>query len=87
MKATDTGFGVEGWDKHGVLSVIEGGKILSGQCSTAKPATWTAYYEQVAKALAGEGEMPVKPEEAVGLIKLIELVRQSSKERRTLKYA
>ena len=34
--------------------------------------------------MAGEGEAPVKSEDATGLIRLVELARQSSKEGRTL---
>ena len=35
-------------------------------------------------ALAGEAEVPVKAEEAVEVIRLVELARQSSREGKTL---
>lgn len=43
-----------------------------------------AFYREFAKALLGEGEVPVKPEDASAVIRLIELARKSSREGRTL---
>ena len=85
MKPSDAGFGVESEDRYGTLSLVaEDGSMSSKPYPTVKPTTWSAYYEQMAKAMAGEGEVPVKPEDGARLIRLVELVRQSSKEGRTL---
>lgn len=54
-------------------------------CPNALPATYSAFYVQLAKALAGEDDLPVKAEEASDVIRLIELARLSSKEERTLR--
>ncbi|KAA6411967.1 MAG: NAD binding Rossmann fold protein [Lasallia pustulata] len=80
----DTGFGVEPEDRHGTLTTIEDGNASSETFPTVKPATYVAFYNGLAKALAGQGELPVKAEEASAVIRLIELARQSSQTRRTL---
>jgi predicted dehydrogenase len=46
--------------------------------------TYTTFYSEFAKALSGEGQVPVRPEEARDVIALIELARRSSQEGRTL---
>lgn len=51
---------------------------------TAQPATYVEYYRVLAKALKGDGEVPVKADEARDVLKIIELAIQSSKEGRTL---
>ena len=91
MPASDPNFGVEDASRHGVLSLLEGTgteeTVVSKSYPTVKPATWVKFYAQVAEALAGRGEMPVRPEDAVGLIKLLETVRRSSQVRRTLRFS
>ena len=49
-----------------------------------EPVTYSAFYSQFTKALARQGEVPVKPETPRDVIRLIELARLSSKEGRTL---
>ncbi len=51
---------------------------------TVEPATYAAFYRKLAKALAGNGEVPVKAEDASAVIRLIELARESSQTGRTL---
>ena len=51
---------------------------------TAKPLTYAVFYEHLAKALKGEGEVPVKPDGPAEVVRLIELARQSSVEGKTL---
>ena len=84
IKPGDIGYAVETEDRHGILSVVDGDKTLSHPFPTIKSPNWSEYYSQVAKALAGAGEVPVKAEEAADVILLVELARQSSKEGRTL---
>ncbi|KAI9807384.1 MAG: hypothetical protein M1833_000128 [Piccolia ochrophora] len=84
MKPGDDQFGIESQDRHGILTLIEGDKPISETCPTVKPVTYVEYYRLFAQALAGNGEVPVKAEEARDVIKLVELARQSSKEQRTL---
>lgn len=52
--------------------------------SISPPPTYAAFYAPLARALAREGEVPVKAEEARDVIRLIELAGRSSSEGRTL---
>lgn len=49
------------------------------------PPTYLEFYKLLAKALRGAGEVPVNPNEARDVIRLVELVRESHKVGRTLK--
>ena len=63
---------------------MQGGTPSSIVYPTVKPLTYAAFYEHFAKALHGEGEVPVKPDGPAEVIRLIELARQSSVEGKTL---
>jgi predicted dehydrogenase len=45
---------------------------------------YTDFYNKLAKALAGEGDVPVNPAESARVIRLVELAMQSSETGRTL---
>lgn len=51
------------------------------------PGSYPSYYTNVARALRGEEELAVRPEQARDVIRLIELAEQSSAEKRTLAVA
>jgi predicted dehydrogenase len=51
---------------------------------TVQPATYLEYYRIFASALRGEGEVPVKAEEARDVLRIIEMAEQSSEEGRTI---
>ena len=63
---------------------MEDGQPKTQTCASVKPLTYSAFYSLFAKALARQGEVPVKPETSRDVIRLIELARLSSKEGRTL---
>jgi predicted dehydrogenase len=86
LKPGDQGYGVESEDHYGVLNIDHGdGKLVSQVAPTVQPPTYTQYYRQLAAALNGDlSQVPVAPEEAVGVIKLVELARESSTLGRTL---
>lgn len=83
-KPGDPGFGVESSDKHGTLTTMDDGIPSTRRYETVKPLTYGVFYDELAKALAGHGEVPVKPEGPAEVIRLIELARQSSSEGKTL---
>ena len=83
-RPTDSDFGVESADRSGTLTTIENGIPSKVDYPNVAPLTYTAFYSQLAQALAGKGEVPVKPEGAASVIRLIELAQLSSKEGRTL---
>ncbi|KAI9710816.1 MAG: hypothetical protein M1812_007364 [Candelaria pacifica] len=84
LRPGDKDYGIEPDDHHGILSTSQTGKITQEIYPTVKPPTYVEYYRQFAKALSGEGEVPVKGEDASAVIRLIELARESSKIGRTL---
>ena len=83
-KPGDTGFGIEEGKSHGFLTTIKDGQPLREVHRLNEPLTYSAFYSEFARALAGQGEVPVKPEGASAVIRLIELARKSSREGRTL---
>ncbi len=68
----------------GTLTLIRNGQPSKEDCPNITPLTYTTFYSEFAKALSGEGQVPVRPEEARDVIALIELARRSSQEGRTL---
>ena len=86
-KPGDAGFGLEPDDRAGTLTMIQDGQPKSEPYPNIEPVTYSTFYEQFAKAIEGQGRIPV-PVEAEGaknVIRLVELARLSSKEGRTLK--
>jgi predicted dehydrogenase len=86
MKVGDQGYGVEKVERHGVLTTVqEDGKMVAEVVPTVQPVTYVEYYRRLAKALDGDVEqIPVAPEQAVGVIRLVELARESSRLGKTL---
>jgi predicted dehydrogenase len=68
-----------------VITLGEGGKLDRKVWDTVSPPpTYVEYYRVFGKALAGEGEVPVKAEEARDVLKIIEVALQSSKEGKSI---
>lgn len=84
MKMDEQGFGMEPKDRYGVLTSASGGKISSQVFPTVEPATYAEFYRKFARALSGDGPVPVTPESVSALIRLIELAKESSKLGKTL---
>ncbi|EXJ81161.1 oxidoreductase [Capronia epimyces CBS 606.96] len=85
LKPGDEGYGIEPEENYGTLNICKNGQILSEVAPTVKPATYAEYYRRLAAALDGDtSQIPVQPEEAVGVIRLVELAQESSRQGRTL---
>ncbi|RVX71454.1 hypothetical protein B0A52_05026 [Exophiala mesophila] len=86
MKPGDPNFGIEQESHHAVLNTVTDGVITSRRVPTIHPPpTYVEYYRQLAEALKdAQAPAPVPVEEAVQVIRLVELARQSSTEGRTL---
>lgn len=86
MKPGDANYGIEQESHHAVLNTVTDGKITSSRVPTIHPPpTYVEYYRRLAEALHGDhARVPVPVEEAVQVIRLVELARQSSEEGRTL---
>ncbi|KAK8189443.1 hypothetical protein IWZ00DRAFT_321097 [Phyllosticta capitalensis] len=65
------------------LTLVKDGNI-GKEPVAVEPKTYLEYYRIFAEALDGRGDVPVRPEEAAGVIRLIELAMESSRTGRTL---
>ncbi|KAL4957485.1 hypothetical protein BDW69DRAFT_156168 [Aspergillus filifer] len=86
MKPSDSGYGREPSERYGTLTTIKDGKPVREVTPTVEPPTWSEYYRKMARALAGEGDLPASGEEAAEIIRLIETVQESSKQGKTLDF-
>lgn len=68
----------------GTLTTVKDGKLTKETFPTVEPATYVEYYRTFAKAVAGEGEVPVSAEVGSGVIRLVELAKESSTTWRTV---
>ncbi|KAI9785318.1 MAG: hypothetical protein M1839_000335 [Geoglossum umbratile] len=82
----DPDFAIEPTSHHGALTTLSSTDNTPTRQTypTAAPTSYVEFYRIFARALAGEGDVPVKPEEARDVIRLIELARESSRVGRTL---
>jgi predicted dehydrogenase len=72
-------------NKLGVLTTIDqNGQPSAEKVPTVEGPTWVEYYRKLARALAGESELPASGAEASQVIRLIELARESSKLGKTM---
>jgi predicted dehydrogenase len=95
--ATDPQYGTEDKSIWGTLSTFkefdaktqkldEASKLYTGKYPSL-PGWYRGYYEDVVKAIRGEGPVPVTPEDARDGLRIIELARESSNTGRTLPFS
>lgn len=84
VRPGDSGYGLEPSDRYGVLTTIKNGQPSSETVPTVEGPTWVEYYRKLARALGGEKVIPASGAEASQVIRLIELAKESSKQRKTL---
>jgi len=73
-----------GYDmRDGVLTLAEGDGMVEKTLLTI-PGNYPAYYAAIRDAVNGVGENPVKAEEAIQVMELIELGLQSAEKRQTM---
>ncbi|KAK5118957.1 hypothetical protein LTR62_000168 [Meristemomyces frigidus] len=80
----DEGFGVDPPGLYGTLTKIVGGMPKAETFPTVEPKTYEEFYRLFAKALRGESEVPVKPEDAKACLSIIEAAFLSSRDGRTV---
>ena len=76
-------WGEESAELWGKLNTQIAGLHIAGQVESLA-GSYQAFYQNIADAIAGSAELAVKPEEARNTIRIIELARQSSAEKRAL---
>ncbi|KAG7005234.1 oxidoreductase [Physcia stellaris] len=84
MNPSDEAFGVEPEDRNGTITTLQNTVPKAQHYPNLAPATYKAFYTQFAAALRGDADVPVRPEEAREVIRIIELARRSSVEGKTL---
>lgn len=84
MRPGDKGFAEDPESHHGLLTTIENGKPVRKVYPTVKPPTYVEYYKVFARALKGEGDVPVKAEDARDVLRIIETAKQSSDQGKTI---
>ena len=88
IKVTDPKFGVEPHNFHGYLSTTEDSPMgkHDGEWKSEK-GSYEDYYKDVAKAIKGEAEVAVKPEQSREGLRVIELAEESAKTGKTVPYS
>ncbi|KAK3113925.1 hypothetical protein LTR53_008292 [Teratosphaeriaceae sp. CCFEE 6253] len=85
MKPGDDGFGIESESAFGTVTTMTDGKPVRKTYETVSPPpTYLEFYRLFAKALKGEGEVPVQPQDARDCLRIIEAAFLSSREGRTV---
>ncbi|WP_269845225.1 Gfo/Idh/MocA family oxidoreductase [Allosphingosinicella deserti] len=74
------GFGEEGPDLYATFTGADGAE----ERIPAQPGRYVAFYEQVAAALCDGSPVPVEPADARAALRIIELARESARERRRI---
>lgn len=78
-------YGVDPEDHWGILTTAQqDGSMMEERFKTVDPATYVKYYEIFADALDGKGEVPVSPQDASQVIRIIELCKESSETGRSV---
>jgi scyllo-inositol 2-dehydrogenase (NADP+) len=79
-------WGKEPQEAWGTLSLSEGDKITECALPT-EPGDYREYYANVRDAIVGKAALAVSPQGALSVMRMLELARQSSDERRVIPYA
>jgi len=87
IKVTDDKFGVEPKDFYGYLSTTEESAMgkFEGTFESEK-GSYREYYVDVVKAIRGESEVVVKPEQSRNGLRVIELALESQKTGRAVEF-
>ncbi|KAJ1918190.1 hypothetical protein H4219_002747 [Mycoemilia scoparia] len=78
-------FGHDDTNNFGTLDIVVGDQDKKEVVKT-QVGKYSAFYENIADAIQGLGELEVKPEQAAKVIKLIELATKSNSQKRVVSY-
>ncbi|HXE35233.1 MAG TPA: oxidoreductase [Verrucomicrobiae bacterium] len=79
----DTAWGAEPEENWGVLTLSENGTFTERRVPSA-PCDYRDFYANLRDAVLGKAKLAVSPDWALDVMRLLELARQSSQERRTV---
>lgn len=80
---TDTAWGAEPEENWGLLTLSENGALIQRRIPSAN-CDYRDFYVNLLDAILGKSPLAVTPEWALDVMRLLELARQSSNERRTI---
>jgi scyllo-inositol 2-dehydrogenase (NADP+) len=86
LTPSDANWGEEPREQWGTLITDLGGLQVEGRVETLA-GSYQDYYRNIADAIRGRASLAVKPEEALSTVRIIELARQSSEEKRTVEFS
>ena len=81
----DSGWGLDLEERWGRLTLSQDGAIMSRRIRT-EAGDYRRYYENVRDAIVSGAPLDITPEQALTVMRLLELARQSSRERRTIDF-
>ncbi|MGE7825306.1 oxidoreductase [Paenibacillus sp. NPDC093718] len=84
MHPGDAGWGEDQPDQYGELATELSGLAVQGEIETL-PGRYQAFYQGLAEAIQKDGPLPVQPEEARNVIRMIEYALQSHQKGRLIK--
>ena len=64
---------------EGTVSLAEGSGFKKRTYPSVEPTLYLEYYKLLAKALKGQGQVPVNPEDAANVLRIIEMAQESSR--------
>jgi len=79
-------WGKEPEETWGTLSLVEGDKVIERAVPT-EPGDYREYYANVRDAILGKAVLAVTPQDALSVMRVLELSRQSSNEKRVVPYS
>lgn len=83
---SESNWGIEPREQWGTLITQVGGLDLEGQVKTIA-GCYQSFYQNIVDVISGRAELAVKPEEARNTIRIIELARESSEQKRTIHFS
>src|SRR5690606_6876367 len=81
----DPGYGRDREENHGEISINWNGRSVSGRVETL-PGDYASFYEKMAEAIASNRPVPVAPEEARDVIRVIECAIRSDREKKAVAF-
>lgn len=87
MKFGERGFGIDPESHYGSITTEESGQLRRQVYPSIDPPLYVEYYRLFANALQGRCEVPVSPQDAVEVLKILEMAQESAKSGQVIKWA
>nr|POF13791.1 putative oxidoreductase [Quercus suber] len=85
VRPSDAEFAIEPASHFGTLTSLQETKVKRDTYPTVEPTTYVEFYRLFAEALTGQGEVPVKAEEARDVMRILDAAKQSSADERSIR--